>query len=276
MASFSKRAPIVLDIEATCWGDDEPRRRAAQPQETEFIEIGAARLDAARLQVIDTFQTFVRPTRHPTLSAFCTQLTTITQADVDAAPTFPGALAALTRWLGEAPVVLCAWGGFERVMFRRHCRAAGAVNPFAGAYLDVKVEFSRWSHGRIPGGGQMSAAAAGASLGVPAEGTLHRGLDDALLVARILRAIRDPARVSERARAIYDLARERAPRPTHRGHARDRFGRAAPEVQRWAPLTAELDRVGLVETLAEGRGVLPRPGPRRAAPTPAGRDQRRK
>ena len=48
---------------------------------------------------IDEFRTFVRPVRHPTLSPFCTELTGITQADVDAAPAFPAVVARFHDWL---------------------------------------------------------------------------------------------------------------------------------------------------------------------------------
>ena len=41
--------------------------------------------DADTLKVVDEFASFVRPVRHPQLTAFCTELTSITQAQVDAA-----------------------------------------------------------------------------------------------------------------------------------------------------------------------------------------------
>lgn len=54
----------------------------------EIIEVGAVTVDAANLQVVDEFQSFVRPTRHPRLTEFCTGLTSIAQQDVDNAPVF--------------------------------------------------------------------------------------------------------------------------------------------------------------------------------------------
>ncbi|GAA6062463.1 hypothetical protein JCM10212_005366 [Sporobolomyces blumeae] len=42
-----------------------------------------------KLEQVDEFHSYVKPTWRPRLSDFCTQLTGITQADVDAAPIFP-------------------------------------------------------------------------------------------------------------------------------------------------------------------------------------------
>jgi inhibitor of KinA sporulation pathway (predicted exonuclease) len=52
-------------------------------------------------EVVSEFHTFVRPVVNPSLTDFCQELTGITQADVDAAPTFPEALLCLTRWLED-------------------------------------------------------------------------------------------------------------------------------------------------------------------------------
>lgn len=83
---------IVLDFEATC--DD-----AAPPSPQEIIEFPSVMLDASTLDVVDEFESFVRPVHHPKLTRFCTELTGITQADVDAAPTFPEVLDAHLAWL---------------------------------------------------------------------------------------------------------------------------------------------------------------------------------
>jgi inhibitor of KinA sporulation pathway (predicted exonuclease) len=60
----------------------------------EIIEIGAVLVDE-NLKLIDEFSTFVKPTINPTLTHFCTKLTTITQKDVDDAPYIEEALDSL-------------------------------------------------------------------------------------------------------------------------------------------------------------------------------------
>ena len=58
----------------------------------EIIEIGAVMVDRETLSIVDEFQTFIKPIRHPILTDFCKQLTSITQSQVDTAPTFPAAI----------------------------------------------------------------------------------------------------------------------------------------------------------------------------------------
>ncbi|KNE65048.1 hypothetical protein AMAG_10714 [Allomyces macrogynus ATCC 38327] len=84
---------LVIDVEGTC---DE---HARFDYFNEIIELPCVLADGVTGDVIDEFQTYVRPIEQPTLSDYCTRLTGITQAQVDAAPTFPAALWRLEAWL---------------------------------------------------------------------------------------------------------------------------------------------------------------------------------
>jgi len=107
---------IILDLEATCW-----EKRDQQPNE--IIEIGAVRVGEDK-RVQDEFCTFVKPIVHPQLSAFCTQLTSITQQQVDAAPEFPAALEAFQQWIKQSAddYLLCSWGFYDRGQLEKDCR----------------------------------------------------------------------------------------------------------------------------------------------------------
>jgi inhibitor of KinA sporulation pathway (predicted exonuclease) len=61
---------LVIDVEATC--DDAG---AVPGPEMEIIEVGAVFVDGASLEAVEEFQSFVRPVRHPRLTALCTPLT---------------------------------------------------------------------------------------------------------------------------------------------------------------------------------------------------------
>ncbi|MNC14861.1 sporulation inhibitor KapD [compost metagenome] len=76
-----------VDLEATCdeveeWESQRPLAVVADQMET--IEIGLVVIDLETLEIVDEFQRFVRPQINPTLTDFCTKLTSIQQADVDA------------------------------------------------------------------------------------------------------------------------------------------------------------------------------------------------
>jgi inhibitor of KinA sporulation pathway (predicted exonuclease) len=167
----------VVDVEATCW-DSQP----ALARESETIEIGAVLLDPETGATMAELQTFVRPVRHPTLSPFCTQLTSITQARVDAAPLFPDALARVhLEILDRHQVLFASWGDYDRRQLERDCTLHRVKYPFGKRHLNVKQLFAdRW-HCRPCG---MFQALEMARLGL--EGTHHRALDDARTITRLL------------------------------------------------------------------------------------------
>jgi inhibitor of KinA sporulation pathway (predicted exonuclease) len=80
---------IVVDIESTCW-------EAAIPagQESEIIEIGVCTVDIASGRRLEKESILVKPERSK-VSQFCTQLTTLTQAQVDQGIAFPEACSIL-------------------------------------------------------------------------------------------------------------------------------------------------------------------------------------
>ena len=170
---------LIVDLEATCW-----ERGAHRPLEMETIEIGAVRIDLAHPERVREFQCFVRPVRHPELSAFCTRLTTIRQDEVAAAEPFAHAFPRFVEWLGEPRAVLFAsWGEYDRLQLVRDCAAHRVGYPFHGHWNLKRYVAKRL--GRKPGGMDVLLAEVGLTL----EGTHHRGLDDARNLWRLLRRV---------------------------------------------------------------------------------------
>ena len=165
---------LVVDLEATC--DDQG---AVPRAESEIIEIGAVLVDGATLAPLEEFQTFVRPIVHPKLTAFCTELTTIVQSDVDGAPTFPEVAPALARF-GEG-AVFCSWGNYDRNQLAADARRHDIAMPLPGTHVNLKQEFAR-----ALGGKKQGNRGALARVGLAATGTHHRGIDDARNIARLL------------------------------------------------------------------------------------------
>jgi 3'-5' exoribonuclease 1 len=167
----------VVDLEATCCDDGSIRR-----QDTEIIEVGAALCDAHTLEITEEFQCFVRPVRHPKLTEFCTKLTTITQAQVDAGISFAQAVAELGRWFGPRRTLFCSWGDYDNNQFAIEAKRNGVRLPFGGAHLNLKRAFSE----RRNTSQRYGMAAALSAVGIPLRGTHHRGIDDARNIARLL------------------------------------------------------------------------------------------
>ena len=146
----------------------------------EIIEIGAVLVEPEGLTPIDELQTFVRPVVRPQLTAFCTELTSITQDQVDGAPTFPEAIEALRAWL-TGPVLLASWGDYDRNQLRLDADRHGVELPFGSRHLNIKRAFAEQANTR-----KMGMAGALRHVGLPLEGTHHRGIDDARNIARLL------------------------------------------------------------------------------------------
>jgi len=76
---------FVIDFECTC---DEKKRLEIQ----EIIEFPIIVIDLKEQAIIDKFHSFVKPVVYPKLTAFCTNLTGITQEKIDNAPILPEVL----------------------------------------------------------------------------------------------------------------------------------------------------------------------------------------
>ena len=168
---------LVIDLEATC-SDDESLPR----EEMEIIEIGAVLVDAASLTPQAEFQSFVKPMRHKILKPFCTELTTITQADVDRAPRFPQAILKLGEFIKNKDILFCSWGGYDRNQLRRDAQHHRVKLPLGERHMNIKEAFSR----RLGESRQYGTGQALRRLGLAFTGTQHRAIDDARNIARML------------------------------------------------------------------------------------------
>jgi len=168
---------LVVDLEATC---DEN----VPSFDMETIEVGAAWI-AADGAVLDRFQSFVRPIVNPTLTLFCSELTGITQADVDVAPLFPVAADELRANVAkhqQTGSVSVSWGAYDRKQLERDSARHGIAKPIALPHQNAKRLFAKKQ--RI--GKEVGMAKACELVGLTLEGRHHRALDDALNVARLL------------------------------------------------------------------------------------------
>jgi len=149
----------------------------------EIIEIGAVMVAAASRVPIAEFQAFIRPQRNPRLTDFCRELTSITQTDVDAAPSFPEVLQKFTAWIALfEDALFCSWGENDRKQFQRDCEFHRLDYPLGDRHLNLKAAYSaRFGIRR-----RLGMAAALKKSGLKLIGTHHRGIDDARNIARLL------------------------------------------------------------------------------------------
>jgi inhibitor of KinA sporulation pathway (predicted exonuclease) len=169
---------LVLDLEATCCD-----KKTIKRHEMEIIEIGAVMVEAPTLTMIDEFQTFIKPVRHPILTEFCKSLTSITQPQVDQAPGYVEAIALLQKWLSNYPnAVFGSWGDYDRNQFRQDSFLHNVPFPITYPHVNLKQLFTDTQ--RLPKRYGMAKALQLA--GIELEGTHHRGIDDARNIAKLL------------------------------------------------------------------------------------------
>jgi ERI1 exoribonuclease 3 len=84
---------VVLDFEAQC----ERGAQTISPQE--IIEFPALLVDGRTLEVVAEFHQYVKPTVHRQLTQFCTELTGITQDQVEGQPELPAVLGMFNDFL---------------------------------------------------------------------------------------------------------------------------------------------------------------------------------
>lgn len=164
----------MIDLEATCW---ESNKAKPAEEENEIIEVGWALLDVPSNALVRTGTIVVKPIRSR-VSAFCTQLTTITQEMVETeGVTLKEAFDFLVEELGSKSVSWASYGEYDKNMVRRQCGVFGLQYPFGETHTNVKTMFKELYKGHR--GNYGMATAYQAVMGRPIEGTHHRGGDDA-------------------------------------------------------------------------------------------------
>jgi inhibitor of KinA sporulation pathway (predicted exonuclease) len=170
---MTARLVNVVDVEATCWSGRPP-----PGQVSEIIEIGLTVVDLAARQRLAKHRILVRPAASA-VSEFCTELTGLTQSEVDGGVSFADACSALVAEHDARRRGWASWGDYDRKQFVRQCRATGVDYPFGNRHTNAKAVFA--GQGR-----QVGMARALELVGLPLEGRHHRGDDDSWNIAALV------------------------------------------------------------------------------------------
>lgn len=168
---------IIFDLEATCEKDNKAFKN-------EIIEIGAVKLND-NLEIVDTFDEFIKPKLSPILTGFCKELTTIKQSDVDNADNFSKVADKFKQWIGvgKEDYILCSWGFYDKNQFINDCMLNRVNDYWIMKHISLKHQFADIKN--IKPCGMEKALNI---LKLRLEGTHHRGIDDAKNIAKIFKA----------------------------------------------------------------------------------------
>uniref|UniRef100_UPI003AABDC2A ERI1 exoribonuclease 2 n=1 Tax=Centroberyx gerrardi TaxID=166262 RepID=UPI003AABDC2A len=195
---------IVIDFESTCWKE---KNNYGQ----EIIEFPAVLLNTSTGEVESEFHTYVQPQEHPILSAFCTELTGITQRQVEAGVPLHICLSRFSRWLqslqlqmgvvfpkeqrgsapstSQKPCAFLTWSDWDLgVCLQYECKRKQLHKPdILNSWIDLRSTY-RLFYNRKPKG--LNGALQ--DLGIQFCGREHSGLDDSRNTAQLaVRMMRD-------------------------------------------------------------------------------------
>uniref|UniRef100_A0A7R9ZA75 Exonuclease domain-containing protein n=2 Tax=Pseudictyota dubia TaxID=2749911 RepID=A0A7R9ZA75_9STRA len=226
----------VLDFEATC------NDRGPAPRPQEIIEFPTLLVNVRTGNIEGTFHYYIKPDVNPTLSAFCTSLTGITQRMVDHGISLESALALHQSWLDEKGIVpVCSvekegsddktsktkeqvrpatfmyvtcgdWDLKTCLPNQLHYHGM-SVPPCFHYWINIKFSFQRVY-------GKKSTGMVGMlnQLGLELKGRHHSGIDDCRNIARICaKMLKDGWMPGEKA-AMKRLEKPRETRPRKMKH----------------------------------------------------------
>ncbi|WP_256760100.1 3'-5' exonuclease [Cohnella sp. WQ 127256] len=169
---------IVYDLEMTV--------RRKKGQIAEIIEIGAAKVGLVNgaPQIIETFQSFVKPVIVPQLTADTTTFTGITQDDVNGAGPLTQVTRDFSEWIGTEEYYLCAWGPDDLRQLVQECRQHQISTDWIVNHNNLQKMLSKVY--KLEKHQQMGLKPALEMLEIPFSGSHHRAMDDAINTAQIL------------------------------------------------------------------------------------------
>lgn len=172
---------LIIDLEATCADDG-----SIPPELMEVLEVGAVYVSPSG-DILDRFQSFVRPIERPQLTDFCKRLLPhIDQAIISASstPTWAAVSAKLTMFVQrhqQPSTWWCSYGAFDFNQVARESARHGIPNPLPLPHQNLKKAFAKARKIK-----QVGMATALQIAGLTLEGNHHRALDDALNISRLI------------------------------------------------------------------------------------------
>ncbi|MDG1581988.1 exonuclease domain-containing protein [Pseudomonas sp. GOM6] len=170
---------LIIDLEATTEEGGWP------VEDMEIIEIGASLVTTLGHEVAH-FQRFVRPLRRPCLTAFCSELTRISQAQIDSAASLSHVWPQFEQWLAPHQPRLAGWGSwgeYDRRQLQQEWRQHGLSSLLANLpHHNLKQLFAEKRQLRRAVGLNSALQLAGLHF----QGQQHRALEDARNTARLL------------------------------------------------------------------------------------------
>ena len=179
---------IVFDLEFN-QGFDKKLNKTVSDEKCPFeiLQIGAVKLDAD-LNIIDTFNTFVKPNIYKEIHPFIKKMTNIIHEDVKDAPNFPQAFNNFKEFMNNDKDILCVWGNGDLKELYRNIKYYNlSTENLSNTYINVQHHASIYFNN--PTGKSIGLQNAITLLQLNQDKSYHNALNDAYYTSLVFKNI---------------------------------------------------------------------------------------
>lgn len=187
---------IVFDLEFNQGFNKELNKTVSNEKcPFEIVQIGAIKLDA-HFNVIDTFDSYVKPAIYKSIHPFVGKMTGITLKDVIDAPGFTEVYKNFKRFISSRNPVLCVWGSGDLKELYRNINFYGLpCKTLPKEYINIQKHASAYF--KNPSGKSIGLSNAISILGIQEGKNYHNALNDAYYTAQVFMRINNPSIVPD-------------------------------------------------------------------------------
>lgn len=161
----------------------------------EILQIGAIKLDS-NFNIIDTFDSFVKPKIYKSIHPYVGKMTNISIHDVINAPTFPYVYKDFKKFISSnKKTTFCVWGTSDlKELYRNIVYYGLSSKNLPKSYIDVQSYASK--HFKSPSGKSIGLQRAIDNLNLNDSRPFHNALNDAYYTSQVFINIHNPSIVS--------------------------------------------------------------------------------
>lgn len=179
---------IVFDLEFNQGFDKEYNKTVSNEKcPFEILQIGAVKLDS-NFNIIDTFNSFVKPQIYTDIHPFVGKMTHITFDKVKDAPTFPTVFKEFKKFMSSKSSIMCVWGsGDLKELYRNIYYYSLPTKSIPKLYINVQQYASSFFNN--PTGQSIGLQNAVQILDLQQNKAYHDALNDAYYTGLIFKHI---------------------------------------------------------------------------------------
>jgi len=153
----------------------------------EIIQIGAVKLDL-EFNIVNTFNSFIKPTIYGRINSFITNLTSITTESLLSENTFPSVYSEYIKFINETDSIFCTWGMSDlSVLFKNIDYHNLNKMLITKHFINLQPYVSKYLG--LPSKNLLQLKHAAEELNIPLQHEFHDALNDAFYTAEIFKII---------------------------------------------------------------------------------------